>query len=271
MKRKSGNIVVCAAIVSLACSGAYGAEWFEPHVRYSCDVSSAYISRGKVIEDRPIQINDLDVSLGLSDYGRIGFWHWNYSDLTGAYQDKHRRFVPECDWGLYYGYDWKIVEGWSLDTKIMVEWMTFYGGRPQNDPSSYEWRIQQTLKNPYVTPYYKFRYTLRPVEFAYYQVGLKRVFKVCEWLRLTPNVAMDFADSAGRAKRFGAQADGSPYGPGVLSLVAELTAEIPITDWFSLHATVGQFDVLSSDGRDTLGEAERRDLTYFNAGFTLSF
>jgi len=153
----------------------------------------------------------------------------------------------------------------------MVEWLLYYGGRPENDPSGYEWRLHQTLKNPYIVPYYKFRYTFDPVEYAYYQLGVKRTFKVCEWLRLTPNVATDFADSKGREKRFGARRSGVPYGAGILSLVVELTVEIPIRDWCSLHATVGHFDLLDTAARDEISDSDKRDLTYGQIGFTLTF
>jgi len=256
---------------ALALSLAQGAEWFEPHATYTFDVASAYISRGKVSEDGPIQINDVDLHFGLSDFGRIGVWYCDYSNLNGDFQDKHRRFMSECDWAAYYGYDWKFAEDWSLDTKIMVEWLLYYGGHPESSPSGYEWRMQQTLKNPYVVPYYKIRYTIDPAEYAYYQIGLKRTFKVCEWLRLIPNVATDFADARGREKRFGPKPDGMSYGAGILSLIAELTVEVPLRDWCSLHATVGHFDVLDDDGRDAISDSDKRDLTYGQVGFSLGF
>jgi len=242
-------------------------DWFDFRGEYSCDIASAYISRAKIYEDRPIQINEITVDMGLGPFGRIGLWYWNYSSLTGRCQDKHRRFVPEQNYAAFYDYDIKFSENWTLANEVMVEWQTFHGEKPENSPASYEWRVKQTLKNPYVTPYWKGRFTIDPLAYNYYQIGLKRSFKPSSWVKLTPHVAIDLADKTGVKKRFGLD----DARAGALSLIGEITAEFPITDYFSLHATVGQFGKINDDGRANSKSPNHSDLTYGQVGFTLSF
>ncbi len=266
MKSLAAILVVGAAFASHADDAA----WFDVKGAYSFDVASAYISRGKVSEDRPIQVNEMRVDTGLGPFGRVGLWYWNFSSLTDRCQHKHRRFVPEQNYGLFHAYDVKIAEGWSFSNEVMVEWQTFHGEKPENGPSVYEWRIKQSLNNPYATPYWNGRFTVSPLAWNYYQVGLKRTFKIAPWLTLAPNAAMDFADGAGCRKRFGARPEGD-YHSGAVSALGELTAVFPVTDDFSFHATVGQFGVINQKGRGNLHGVNRRDLTYGQVGFKLTF
>lgn len=265
MKRALGVGVALAASVAFADGG-----WGEIHGSYSLDFESAYLSRGKVIEDRPIVANDFDVNVGLGPCGRLGMIHWDYSNLTGHFQDGHRRFVPETDWGVYYGYDWELAEGWNLDTEAMVYWELSHGGRPEDDPTDYEWRLKQSLKTPYLTAFWKVRRNFQPIEYTYYQIGAKRKFAVTEWLNVIPNAYLELGDDACRQKRFGAREHGG-YGHGGLALTGELIFEAPISDTWSVHAIIGQFGVVSKRGRDNLHAPHRRDLTYFSLGFTFSF
>jgi len=262
---------VLAALFALpaAVFAADEPAWFDLHGEYSFDLVSAYMSRAKIYEDRPIQMNELTADMGLGPLGRIGLWYWNYSSLSDCRQDVQRRFVPEQNEAVTYDYDWKFAEGWSLDTEVMAEWQTFHGIKDGHEHSSFEWRIKQQLKNPYVTPYYKGRFTLRPIAYDYWQVGLKKSFKPAPWVKLTPHVAVDMADERGVRKRFGLKRD--DVHAGALSVIAELTAEFPITEWFSVHATVGQFDKINGKGRDSSNGVNRRDLTYGQIGFTCSF
>jgi len=254
-----------------AAASASAAEFGEIHGRYTFDVSSAYVSRGKVIENRPIQVNDIDVSFSLGDYGRVGFWHWDYSCLSGKYQDKYRRFMPECDWGVYYGYTWDFAAGYALDTEVMAEWMTYCGERGGDSPTSLEWRAKQSLKTPYATPFWKARYTVHPLDWGYYQVGIKRSFALAPGLKLTPSVSFDFGDSACRLKRFGPHPEGCSYGCGALSAVEELTAEYAFDKTFSVHATVARMDILDDDGRDARAHGYQRGITYAVLGASVKF
>lgn len=261
------------ALPILAIAEEDDAAWLDPRFNYTFDVASAYISRGKVIEDRPIQVNEATLDFGMGPFGRLGVWHWDYSSLSGHFQDKYRRFIPETDWAAFWSYDWGFAEGWSLDTEVMVEWMTYYGGRPTNDHSNYEWRMKQSLKSPWLTIYYKIRRNIEPVPYNYFQIGVKRKFSLgfLEGLTLTPHACIDLGDDRCLKKRFGALPNGAEYNDGAVSMAGELTLGYRLTDNFSLHATIGQFGVISQRGRGNLHAPQHRDLTYGQVGFAVNF
>jgi len=275
--------VLFALVLSPLALRSAEAEWFVPHGYYTCDFATDYISRGKVVEDRPIQINEAAVRFPLGQFGSIGAYHWNYSNLTGDFQGSHRRFIPETDWGVTYEYDWQFAADWRLDTELMAYWETYYGGRPRNDPSEFEWRVKQTLKNPYLTPYYKFRRVLRPVDYTYFQVGLKRSFELAynpvnglydaapRHTGLTVNVFSDLGNSRCIRKRCGRLPNGESYSDGIVALSAEVTLDVPITDSLSFHATVGQLEVVNEEGRDNLSPPQHADRTYGLLGLTIEF
>lgn len=267
MKRLS----VTACVLFAAAIAFAGEGDFAFHASYSFDLKSAYISRGKVLEDRPIQANDLDVHVDLWRYGRLGVSHWNYSSLSGHFQDEYRRFVPETDWGLYYGYDWEFAEGYSLDTELMVYWELSHGGRPKSGHTDYEWRMKETLKTPFGTVYCKIRHNFEPIMYTYYQIGLKRRFALTGWMNVIPHAYVDMGDERCRQKRFGALEDGGRYGDGGLSAAGELVFEFPLAEHVTLTAKVGQFGVVSHRGRRNLHAPHRRDLTYGAVGVTFEF
>lgn len=259
---------VCGLVASLAAAADDGFA-----IRATCafDVYSAYISRGKVLEDRPIQANAVDVHADLSRYGRFGFSHWSYSSLSGRFQDSYRRFIPETDWDVYYGYDWEFAEGYSLDTELKVYWALCHGGRPKSGHTDYEWRMKETLTTPYGTAYCVYRYNFDPIQYSYFQLGLKRRFAAAEWLKIVPHAYIDLGDSRCRKRRFGALPDGGRYGEGGVSMAGELIFEFPLAERVTLTAMVGQFGVVSRRGRRNLHGHNRRDLTYGSVGVSFEF
>ena len=46
---------------------------------YQGDVRTAYQSRGRISEDRPIQSNLLRLEVSLDEWGGVGLWHWHYN------------------------------------------------------------------------------------------------------------------------------------------------------------------------------------------------
>ena len=96
---------------------------------YQPDVRTAYVSRGRVVEDRPIQANYLRCDLDMGDFGTLGLWHWNYSSLTGRRENLHRRAFHEVDGMAAYRYGLEFSEEWRLTTEVTFCWMTFPGYR----------------------------------------------------------------------------------------------------------------------------------------------
>ena len=54
-------------------------------VSFNAGVRTAYMSRGKVVEDRPVEANELRLAARLGEderFGRVGVYHFDYSSLT---------------------------------------------------------------------------------------------------------------------------------------------------------------------------------------------
>lgn len=68
-------------------------------------------------------------------------------------------------------------------------WVSLPGYRPHAS-TIHEWNVGQSLKNPYVTPYYLMRRAYRPNGgWCYWDVGLTRSWELCDRLTLTATAA----------------------------------------------------------------------------------
>lgn len=242
------------------------ADLLDVRLKLSADVANAYISRAKVAEDRPIQVNDLRVDFGLWKFGRLGFWHWDFSALTKRREHDYRRFLPETMWGIYWDYDWELADGWTFKNEVMVDWDLYHGERSGSSPHDYEWRLRQSLENPYLTPYWLWRCGFERCRYNYFDVGLRHRFVLFGRLGVTPAVDFEFGDGHFIELRY----DGS-HAAELAAVSGSLTLDWPLTENLSVHAQLKQFGIVSDDGRNSAGGCHPRDFTYFQCGVTLAF
>ena len=248
---------------------------------YQPDVRTAYISRGRISEDRPIQSNLLRLDVSLDEWGGVGLWHWHYNSLTDRMREKRDCQLTEVDWGVFYNYGWEIAEGWTLKSEIMVRWFTFlfyhepYKGT--SDHSMLEYYLEQALENPYATPLLRIRRCVHENDYSYFRVGLRRRFPVgwldcLEGLTLTPAVYVDFGDDNQRKLRYGSRRpDGGDWSSGVMSAMGELTLSYPINRNFSTYMTLQQFGIIDDDARENTHHPYHRDYTVFTVGLKCKF
>lgn len=248
---------------------------------YQPDVRTAYFSRGRISEDRPIQSNLLRLDCSLDEWGGVGLWHWHYNSLTDRLRDRRDCQFTELDWGVLYNYSLEIAEGWSLDSEFIVRWFTmlFYHEpyKGISDKSIFEYYYDASLKNPYLTPTLRLRRGLHGQDYLNTRAGLRKpvetdCFGFIEGLVITPALYVDFGNERMRRLRYGAKRpDGSSWGSGIMSIVGELTATYPINEHFSVYSTVQQFGVADHDARDVMHAPNRRDLTILTVGLKCRF
>ena len=243
---------------------------------FSPEVRTAYLSRGKVVDDCPIQANTLrlEAKLGADQrFGRVGIWHFDYSALTPRVCEGRHQFMQEFNWGVTYHYDWAVAEDWTLESEVMPYWTLF----PAKDPGL-EWWVIQSLRNPYLIPTWWMRRGTDGSEFAYFRVGvLKPIpFKSCgvDWLRpltLTPAAYVEMGDSELLTARYGRDANGEELSTGVQSVIGECRADYAFTGWFGAYLSLVQFDLVNQDARRQTHKPNRRDLTILTLGVTFRF
>lgn len=253
------NLIIATALSALS-------------ITYQGDIRSEYIARGKVIEDRPVQSNMLRLKYSLGEYGRVGLWHWDISSLTTIQKAKRDRLLAESQYGIFYGYDYSIADGWTLKNEFMLRWVTFpfyhspYKG--VSDHTNFEYNFFQSLQNPYVIPTWHIRKCTRNANFLYVCAGLMKPIVINEKLKITPAVYMDFGDRDERGK-YGPHPKGKKWDEGVMSAMAEISADYKITEHFSAFASLQQYRLLGDELRSAA--TSKKDQTVFSVGIKATF
>ncbi len=241
------------------------------------DIESAYICRGYVWDKRPYSAQSVEGTIGFWQFGRFDAYIWTMSALSGSGHSTPMRYAyNEIDYGMRYFYDLEIAEDWTLVNGVARQWVTNPGVR-HGGHSFIDWWAMQTLKNPYVWPYWRLRYSRRPYQAAYWCIGLKRPFEILEDLTLTVDVFGDMGDSRTLGRLFGPKPDapGSSYRGGLYALNLVLRLDYRLTDYLGLFAFIGQYDAVMDDVRDALKASSAReatrDFTYGGIGVAVNF
>ncbi len=275
----------CAVSVVLASAVAAGTNGVDLadvdlSLRYVPEARTAYISRARVCEDRPVMTQLVRVDGGLGPYGRAGLWHWDVSGLGNRRENLFRRSFHEVDWGFFYRYDWKINDDWTLTSDVMKDWLTFPGARGRlrgrSDATIHEYRLYEALKNPYLTPWCLIRRGTHPNDWTYYRVGAQHGFPLADSLTLTPIFYAELGDERHFRRRYGPNVSGRSYHSGAQALVAQFELAWKVSDWISFTVSVTQFGLVSEDVRASIMEngsrgQRRRDLTVFGVGAVVKF
>ena len=246
------------------------------HVSAYADIETAYWARGVISDKKPYSAQFIDLSFDLNPFGRIGGYVWTASALATSGQSYTRRNAyNEFDYAVYYGYGLELAEDWTLETTIAKKWVVLPGYRPHVHSFS-EWDISQSLKNPYVTPYYLLRRAYHGQQWCYWDVGLTRSWKFLEDFTFTATFFGEFGDSRHFSAQYGANPHGNGrYSDGLMALNLLLRLDYAVTENFGIFAFVHQFDVVSSDARAALGASSKpetvKDLTIGGIGVQLNF
>lgn len=274
------------ALLLLAAVGAArgeGVDLSPLSVSAQTDVRTAYHSRGKIVENRPVNTILDRVACEAGPLGRFGIWNFDVTSLGGSRQYLHHRAFNEVDVGAFWHYDWAFDDDgkWKLTNDLLKDWIMLEGYTPEyrakkTDATINEWRFEQALVNPYVTPFYLLRRGFHPNEWFYTRIGARKGIALPWDLTFTPIFFVETGNEYHFERRYGRRVDGGRHyhgGAQALNLVLELAWKA--TDNISFFASVHQFDIVCDDARDavkakTTGEA-RRDLTIASVGIRAKF
>ena len=280
MKDISLGAAALAALASLAACADDGVSLAPFSLTVTPDVRTAYMSRGKVIEDRPFASVRFRGDVDLGAFGKFGLWQWSRHALSGHRQNATRRAFTEDDYAMFWHYDLGLAEGWFLSSEFTMDWLTFPGfhGEAQQqkrDATMVEFRVDQSLDNPYLTPFWQMRHAIHPVEWMYVHVGAKHRFRIMEDVSLTPSVFAGTGNELLFEQRFGKREYGRRYHRGIMTLNGELLLEWRVCRHVTFFASVNQYDVVSEDVRRSLSGRRhpkgRRDLVYGTCGLKIRF
>ena len=248
-------------------------------VEFSPEIRSTYVSLGKIMEDRAMQVTGSRLGVDAGPFGRFGVRNWEVSSLTGRRSDIHRHACYHSEFGPTWQYDLNFTDEWRLKSDLTRSWTIYRGFREGHDSSNrtyHWWQIDQSLENPYLVPFYRLRRTFRGNDYLYFKAGARRKFPIFGGFSITPSVFAEGGNARCVRRIVGPNIDGSGWGGGkVSSISARLELGWRIADWLSAFAYVEQYEVVGGDVRRTNAASSSRcahnDWTHGGFGLRVKF
>ena len=222
-----------------------------------------------------MQVTNLRLKYDLGAFGKIGIRNWDVSSLSDRRDDVHRHALYHTEVGPTWEYDIDFSDDWRLHNDITVSW-TFYDGfdNPASNKSYHWWQLDQSLVNPYLTPYWRLRRCIAGSDYFYSRLGLRRKFALWRGFYLTPEIFLEGGNARNQNRVFGKREDGSQIGNGFYSISPRLELGYAFNANFTFYAWVEQYEVLGSArsvNADSTYLCAHNDWTHGGIGLRCSF
>jgi len=250
---RAAGLLLVVLVPTLARAEDEGSSPVPVRISVTPEVRSTYVSLGKIVEDRPMQVTDVHLGYDTDLLGVFGVRNWDVSSLTDRRQDVHRRCLYHTEVGPYWHYDWKVADGWALKTGLTPSWTFYQGFEKSSANKSYQWyQIDQSLENPYVAPFWRVRRCVVGNDYWYCKFGIRRAFSFCRVLYVTPSVFLEGGNDRNFNRVIGRNVNGSGWSEwGVSSVSARLELGWKICKWATAFAYVEQYEIVGEDARDS--------------------
>jgi len=241
------------------------------------EIRSTYVSLGKIVEDRPMQVTDVHLGYDTGLFGVFGVRNWDVSSLTDRRADVHRHFLYHTELGPYWHYDWAVTENLTLKTGFTPSWVFYMGFENESANKTYQYyQLDQSLENSYVTPFWRIRRCAVGNDYWYYKFGLRRGFPFCGVFYFTPSVFAEGGNDRNCSRVFGPNATGGEWGEwGISSVSVRLELGWKICRWATAFAFVEQYEVVGGAERETNAASTylcaHNDWTHGGVGVRLRF
>ena len=216
----------------------------------SPEVRSTYVSLGKIVEDRPMQVTFTRVGVDAGAFGRFGIRNWDVSSLTDRRHDAHRHALYHTEFGPTWQYDLDIADDWRLKSDLTRSWTMYRGFESSSQNRTYHWyQIDQSLENPYVVPFYRLRRCFRGSDYLYFKAGVRKRVAFLEDFYLTPSVFAEGGNSHNHRRVLGARRGGGKWSGGVSSVSFRMEFGWKVAEGITAFAFVEQYEVVGGDER----------------------
>ena len=242
----------------------------------SPEVRSTYISLGKIMEDRPMQVTLVRAGYDAGAFGRFGIRNWDVSSLTGRRSDEHRHALYHTEFGPTWQYDLKFTDDWRFANDLTRSWTMYRGFKADTSNRTYHWwQIEQALENPYVVPFWRLRRCFRGSDYFYFKAGIRRSFPVYEGISVVPSVFTEGGSSRCQRRVLGQRLDGGTWYDGASSVSLRLELRMRVCDCLTAFAYVEQYEVVGGEARRNIDERPFRcahsDWTHGGIGIRARF
>lgn len=241
------------------------------------EVRTTYVSLGKLIEDRPMQVTHIRAGWDTGIIGRVGFYNWDVSSLSDRCADVHRHALYHTEYGPTWGYDFAFNDEWKLKNELMCVWTLYRGFEKIGSNGEYWWwQAAQSLENPYLVPYYRLRRYCSGSYYFWVEAGVRHTFTFLKDCYLTPSVYMDGGNDLNYERVIGKNACGTDWGGGGLSSLSfRLELGWKASACATVFAFVEQYEVVGHDARATNAQSSNKcahnDWTFGGIGIRFKF
>lgn len=259
-------------MIALIAAGVLSPFFFEA----TPEVRSTYVSLGKLVEDRPMQIVFVRAGVDFGDFGRFGVRNWDVSSLTDRRGDAHRQALYHTEFGPTWQYDLRFSDDWQLKSDLTRSWTIYRGFAAESSNRTYHWcQIDQSLENPYIVPFYRVRKCFRGNDYFYFKTGVRRRFPLFEDFYLTPSVFVEGGSSRNQKRVLGTRIGGANWYDGVASVSFRMECGWRISENFMAFAYVEQYEIVGGDARRNVRASTYRcaheDWTLGGVGLRIRF
>jgi len=244
---------------------------------FTPEVRTTYQSLGKIVEDRPMQIDSLRAGWDAGPLGRFGVRNWDVSSLTDRRSDVHRHLLYHYEFGPTWQCDWAVAARWTIKTDLTRSWTMYRGFEDASKNKTYHWwQIDLSLENPYLVPFCRLRRSFRTSDYLYFKIGVRRRFVLWRSLYATPSVCVEGGNARNFVRVVGRNVRGGDWGAGgVCSVTFRFETGWKFNDLFTAFVFVEQYDLVGEDARDTNAASSylcaHNDWTHGGIGIRMKF
>lgn len=240
------------------------------------EVRSTYVSLGKIVEDRPMQVTSIRLGCDSGSFGRFGIRNWDVSSLTDRRHDVHRHALYHTEFGPTWQYDLKFCDGWHLANDITRSWTLYRGFSDSSGNKTYHWyQLDQSLENPHLVPFWRVRRCFRGNDYFYFKAGVRRRFPLPYGLYVTPSVFAEGGSSRNNRRVLGAKPGGGTWRSGVSSASFRLEFGWRISENVSAFLFAEQYEIVGGNARRASDASSYRcahsDWTHGGGGIRIRF
>ena len=201
--------------------------------------------------------NSCDAKLTFAENVRMFVREWNrwkelkanMDRVTDARDNMMRRAFNELDPYLYGRNRLEVARDWRVVNEFGPCWVLAPEFRdPYRSHTEVEWRVRQTLENPFLTPYYYVRWCVHPTVLPYWMAGVLHEFCPADDVSLTPFVQSDWGADSMFVVKYGKSPDGR-YGGGLSALTAGVRMVWRFHENYSLCVQAEEFALVNEEIR----------------------
>ena len=172
----------------------------------STGIYSGYQLYGSLVNSEPTWQTYAEGNINLPwDIGSVGVGIWFNTDLTDKRRGSYGKWFNEQDYNVHFDHTFWFDDDkvWGLGYRTEFVWYyyphhrnsTFVNGRTVKTDTTVDWNHYFELKNPYVTPYFKWVHEYHENKANLWLAGLKKSIPVLDDVTVTPTFEMVYRSS----------------------------------------------------------------------------